>query len=141
MGRGNLLFAFGIAFAAIPGASAYTPTLTSEGNAVRWEGDRKINFAGIPTNSSGISDSSFYRAVVRGLQRWENASGGAVTFDYWQGGDPAAFEANSEYNGLSSIYFASASGEAMDDSVIGLTQVWYDTASGEIFETDISLND
>jgi hypothetical protein len=124
-------------------AWAYTPTITPGGAPVRWKGAVKLEFAGNPTNSVGISDSEFYTAVVHGLQRWNAASGGAVGFDYWQGTDPVVYEPNSEFNGLSSIYFASNSKNSvsLSPNVLGLTQVWYDTNTGQILETDIVLND
>jgi hypothetical protein len=50
---------------------------------------------------------------------------------------------NSDFDGLSSIYFASNSknSSGLSPNVLGLTQVWYDTTSGQIIETDIVLND
>ena len=122
-------------------AWAYVPTVTNAGAGVRWGGDHRLNLAGNPSNRSGIDESSFYHAVVRGLQRWNVASGGAAQFDYWQGTDPKSFPPNSDFNGLSSIYFSSNSGTPLSQNVLGLTQVWYDTASGRILESDIVLND
>jgi hypothetical protein len=124
-------------------ARAYTPTVTPNGVPVRWKMPVKLQFAGNPVNKSGIDESQFYTAVVHGLQRWASASSGSVGFDYWQGRDPVVYEPNSHFNGLSSIYFASNSKdtEGLSPSVLGLTQVWYDTHSGQIFETDVVLND
>lgn len=122
---------------------AYTPTVTVSGVPVRWKGNFKLQFAGNPINQSGISDSEFYTAVVRGLQRWNSASNGAVGFDYWQGTDRVVYEPSSDFNGLSSIYFASngKNAPALSPNVLGLTQVWYDTSNGQIMETDVVLND
>ena len=122
-------------------AWAYVPTVTNAGAGVRWGGDHRLNLAGNPVNRSGIDESSFYHAVVRGLQRWNVASGGAAAFDYWQGTDPRSFPPNSDFNGLSSIYFSSNSGTPLSQNVLGLTQVWYDTSNGRILESDIVLND
>ncbi|MBC7692728.1 MAG: carboxypeptidase regulatory-like domain-containing protein [Methylotenera sp.] len=122
-------------------AFAYTPTLTTGGAQVKWSGRARIPFAGNPANRSGIDPDSFFQAVVHGLQRWQSASGGATTFDYWQGTDPKVYLPNSEYNGLSSIYFASNSGTHLPSNVLGLTQVWYNTTTGQVIETDIVLND
>jgi hypothetical protein len=124
-------------------AHAYTATVSPGGTPVRWKGTARIPLAGNPSNRNGISESSFYSAVVRSLQRWKAASGGSATFDYWQGTDAATYEPNSQYNGLSSIYFASnAKGDTgISSNVLGLTQVWYNTDTGEILETDIVLND
>jgi hypothetical protein len=122
---------------------AYVPTVNSSGSAIRWKGPVQLYFAGNPVNLSNLSPNNFYDAVVQGLQRWQFASSGSVKFDYWQGSDPKDYLPNSEYNGLSSIYFASNSrGEShLSQNVLGLTQVWYNTDSGEILETDIVLND
>jgi len=92
---------------------------------------------------SGVTPEEFSNAVILGLQRWKAASSDLVGFDYWQGIDPTQFPPNSEYNGTSSIYFASnANGDThLTQNVLGMTQVWYNTESGEILETDIVLND
>lgn len=124
--------------------SAYTVSREVNSNEIRWPGRPILNFAGNPKNSTSISESYFFKAVSRSLQRWKEGSGESVDFNYWQGTDPAFYETNSEYNGLSSVYFASAqkTGETgVDAGVIGVTQVWYNTNNGEIFETDIVLND
>lgn len=144
MGRFSVLFLIGL----LPifytyKVNAYTPTLGQQGQAVKWSGRVRLPLVGNPSNRNGLTDSAIYRSVVTGLQRWQAASGGSVTFEYWQGTDSNTYEANSEYNGLSSIYFASnARGTTgLSANVLGLTQVWYDTGSGEILEADIVLND
>lgn len=125
------------------GANSFTPTITPSGIPVRWQGNLKLNLAGNPQNQSGIDTGTFYSAMVRSLQRWEAVSGSVLKFDYWQGTDPGIFETNSDYNGLSTIYFASNGGQAphLSGNVLGLTQVWYDTSNGRILEADIVLND
>jgi hypothetical protein len=120
---------------------AHTPAMTADGKRLRWEGARKLDLAGLPTNGSGLSSSQIFQSVVRGLQRWEAASGGAVRFDYWQGTDPAHFSASSDYDGASRLSFASQRAQPLDASLVGYTQVWYDTRSGEILETDLVFND
>lgn len=124
-------------------AHAFTPTVTPGGLPVRWKPGFKFNLAGNPTNQTGLSDQDFFAAVTRGLRRWESAGNGSVRFDYWQGTNSSTYEPDSEYNGLSSIYFASnARGDPhLSPNVLGLTQVWYDTGTGEILEADIVLND
>lgn len=133
----------GLGLLAAASAHAYTPTLTAAGVPVRWEGSVKLDLAGNPANQSGISDTAFFDAVVRGLQRWNAASGGTVNFDYWQGRDSGVYAPSSTFDGLSAIYFASnsASPGGLTSNVIGLTQVWYDTSNGGILETDVLLND
>ena len=116
--------------------------MSQNGNQVRWRDPVKIPLAGNPSNQSGITDTAFFSAVVRGLQRWQSASAGKANFDYWQGSDTSVYAPNSDYNGLSSIYFASSAGGAgISNNVLGLTQVWYNTDTGEILEADIVLND
>ena len=135
-----LFFAAAIASA----AHAYVPTLSSGGGQVRWQGQVKLNIAGNPTNVNGLSESGFFNAAVRSLQRWQQAAGGPVQFDYWQGTNQSVYESDSDYNGLSSLYFASNAihGTAgITPSILGLTQVWYNTNSGQILETDTVLND
>jgi hypothetical protein len=122
---------------------AYVPTITSTGAPIRWKSPIKINFAGNPTNVSNLNPKQFFDAAVMGLQRWKSASSGVINFDYWQGTNTPVFTPDSTYNGLSSIYFASNSlGDShLSQNVLGMTQVWYNTDSGEILETDIVLND
>ncbi len=124
-------------------ALAYTPTLSQSGKQVKRKNAPKLMLAGNPVNANAITESEVFNAVVRSLQRWKVASEGAADFDYWQGTDPSIYEPNSAYNGLSSLYFASnARGEApISSNVLGLTQVWYKSESGEILESDIILND
>jgi hypothetical protein len=121
-------------------ASAYTPMRSGSGKAIKWHGERKLNLAGNPENRAGISASFLFDQVVRSLQRWSFASSRRVRFDYWQGTNPEVYEANSNYNGLSSLYFSSQTGNA-DPGVVGLTEVWFEPDTGKILETDISLND
>jgi hypothetical protein len=122
---------------------AYVPTITASGAAIRWKGPVKLNLTGNPINQTGISEDQFFSASVMGLQRWHYASDNVIQFDYWQGTNSKLYPTNSEYNGISSIYFASAGqGDVrVSSNVLGMTQVWYNTNSGEILETDIVLND
>ncbi len=126
-----------------PPANAYTPTISTSGVPVRWHGFPKLVLAGNAKNASGLSEAEIASAVTRGLQRWESASGGSVGFEYWQGTDSSVYEPASDYNGLSSLYFSSnvKGGSPLYSNVLGLTQVWYRTDTGEILETDIALND
>ncbi len=121
-------------------SQAATPTLTVGGKLVSWP-SRRLEVVGNPTNRSGLSASQVFDAAVKGLQRWKAAGLGRLSFDYWQGTDDSNFEANSQLNGHSSLYFASRSGTSIDPQVLGLTQVWYNTETGEIIETDVVLND
>lgn len=144
LGTDHATIAIGLAVFFFGSATyAYTPTLTGAGVPVRWHGKVHLNFAGNAKSRDGISENSFYSSVVRGLQRWQAASGGTVGFDYWQGTDPSDYPASSAYDGISSIYFASNSNRnnALSSNVLGLTEVWYDSSSGRILEADIVLND
>ncbi len=122
-------------------AQGYVSSRTADGSYVKWPGIPKMNLAGNPLNKSGLTHDYVYQAAVRSLFRWKQSSGNLLNFDYWQGTHSQVFETNSNYNGQNSLYFASQSGQGMDSNVIGLTQVWYDTQSGEILETDMVFND
>lgn len=126
-----------------PPSGAYVPTVTASGVPVTWRGPSKINLAGNPRNQSELDPEEFRAAVVRGLQRWTSASGGSLSFDYWQGSSAPYYSGSSDFNGFSNVYFASnqVSGERLPSNVLGLTQVWYDPQSGRILETDVVLND
>lgn len=147
MGRGRFFLKKIALFFVITGwlkAQAYTPTLTASGIPVRWP-QKPIHFelAGNPRNQTSLSDQDVQTAILHGLQRWSQASGGALGFDYWQGTDIASYPPNSAYDGLSMIYFSSFSktDPHLSSNVLGLTQVWYDANTGRILETDIALND
>lgn len=126
----------------IQSVQAYTQTLTSKGIPVHWK-NPKLQLVGNPNNGSGLSEQSFFSAVVKSLQRWKYSSHGSLNFDYWQGTDSNVYDPSSEYNDQSAIYFSSNARSApqLSGNVLGLTQVWYSVDSGEIFETDIVLND
>ena len=141
MGR-FILFAAVLSMLVSRGGGAYVETKTESGITVKWAaGGAYYMLAGNPQNRSGIPEDYFRRAVIKGLQRWQTASGNMVTFDYWQGTDRAKYLTNSDYNGFSNIYFASNSGSGISSNVLALTQVWYNTGNGEILEADIALND
>lgn len=120
---------------------AHISMRTQKGRNVEWKEGRVLNFAGNPRNNNRVSDSELFSAVTSVLDLWQRASGNRFQWDYWQGTDLSIYEANSNYNGQSSIYFTSQSGEDFGWEVIGKTEVWYDTKTGEIFEADIALND
>jgi hypothetical protein len=121
---------------------AFVGTVNPAGIPIRWQYPIEFNLAGNPLNNSQLSSDDFFHAVVFGLQRWKAASNQSIQFDYWQGFDPNYFPSNNDYNGTSSIYFASHGNHGtLSPNVLGLTQVWYNTDSGEILETDIVLND
>lgn len=122
---------------------AYTITAAGSGQPVHW-GVPKLNLAGNPANRVGLSPDYFFQAVVRGLRRWQAATGGVIQFDYWQGNDADIYVPNSNYNNVSSVYFASAlqgGQQLVNTNIIGLTQVWYNPDTAEILEADVVLND
>lgn len=139
--RQKLLFILLLFFNSSLGFS-YTHTITSSGQEVSWRGSTHLNLLGNPTNRSGISSDDFFSTVTKGLQRWNEGSQKQITFDYWQG-TSSEYKTIREYDNYSNIYFASESGDEnyLDSSVVGLTEVWFDSETGEIFEVDIVLND
>jgi hypothetical protein len=143
MGRFSVLLAIVAPFISNP-SFAYTPFLSSAGHVVHWGAGTKFNLAGYSRNNTGIQEVDLFQVVARGLQRWQRAAGNGFRFDYWQGTDLNVYERTVEYDGLSSLHFASydAPGtEHMGRSVLGITQVWYRPENGEILEADIVLND
>jgi len=128
-------------FTAIPSSHAYTLTQTHSGKNIRWHYGQKLFLAGNPSNISGISSESIWNAVVSGLQQWKRATQGMFDFDYWQGSNPTVYEPNQKQDGLNSIFFASQSNQKTDPNVIGYTQIWFNSESGNMIEADIILND
>jgi len=117
-------------------AQAYIKTVTQDGLPIHWAGKPKISFYGNTINLSGLSSSDIFSSFVNVMESWKDASQGEFSFDYFQGNDVKNFPNNSTYNQKSSLYFS-----GMDSNIIGLTQVWYSATTGEIFETDIQLNE
>ena len=120
---------------------AYTLTQSPSGQNIRWHYGQKFFIAGNTTNQSGLSASSLWNAVVSGLQQWNRATQGMFDFDYWQGTDRRIYEASLKQGGLNSIFYASNSAEKTDPNVIGFTQVWFNSNTGDLMEADIMLND
>jgi hypothetical protein len=120
---------------------AYTLTSNDRGSPVRLRYGQKLLLAGNPSSTSGYSYESFRNGVVDGLQQWSQATEGLFDFDYWQGTDPEVYPKGLGFNGLSSIFFASKTADAIDPNVIGYTELWFNEATGDIVESDIILND
>lgn len=131
-----------LALGKAPLAQAYTRTVTGTGQAIGWARPAHFNLAGNPANASGLSENDVYRAVVRSLQRWQSASGGTVGFDYWQGLDRDIYPISRAQDELSTLHFTSQeTTPSLGRGTLALTEVWYDVATGEIFEADVTLND
>lgn len=120
---------------------AYTTSETGSGAMVRWRVGQKLNLAGNPRGNHALSSSFIWDAVVGALTQWKWASKGEFDFDYWQGTDASVFKPGVSLNGLSSLSFASQSGVSIDSNVIGYTQLWFNSASGDLIETDVIFND
>ncbi|MBL7717133.1 MAG: matrixin family metalloprotease [Bdellovibrionales bacterium] len=136
-------WAFAFCFAT-SSAHAFIPSRMGNGTAIKHRGTvARLDLAGNPKNQSGLTDAQVFQSFTRPLQRWNEAANGSVEIRYWQGSDSSVFEPNSEYNGISSVYFSSNanSDPGLGSGVIGLTQVWYRPDSGEILETDMVFND
>jgi hypothetical protein len=122
-------------------ASAYTLTLTADQHPVRLRYGQKLFVAGNPGRPGGFPAPFFEKAIVSALSQWKWATQGVFDFEYWQGTDKKVYEPNLSRNGESSIFFASNSNEPTDPNVIGYTQVWYNSSTGDIVEADVLLND
>lgn len=120
---------------------SYTLSTTQGGRLTQWAPQQKVNFAGNSNNASGISTQSFWNAVVFALQQWKEASGNAFDFDYWQGTDSRIYPREVAPDGLNAIFFVSQTKETMDPNVIGYTQSWFNSDTGELLEADVILND
>lgn len=143
MGRISFIMGSALALGISSNLFAYTPTVTPNGAPVRWKSGFKFDLLGNYANKIGLSETAIYDSVTRSLQRWKEASSDTVRFDYWQGNSSGTYVPSSDYNGVSSLYFASnAQGDTrLTPNVLGLTQVWYNSQTGEILEADIVLND
>lgn len=115
---------------------AYIKTRNSDGKTVRWSLPKKVTFHGYTVNQSSLSSTEIFQSMVSVLESWKDSTQSNFQFDYLQGSDSKTYVNNSDYNQKNSIYFGQ-----LDAGVIGMTQVWFSTSSGEIVETDIELND
>ena len=125
-------------------ARAYVYGKSNSGHSLRWDANDIFPLVAQSKNRSGLSENTIFKVASRDLQKWSAASGSRILFMFWEGSDRELYPANSDYNGHSSLYFASAHDRQtppVDSGIIGLTQVWYDTSSGKILEADIVLND
>jgi len=122
-------------------AYAYTLTQAPSGQKIRWHYGQKFFLAGNSTNQGNLSAESLWKAVIDGLNQWNRATQGMFTFDYWQGTDHKIYETKLSQGGLNSIFYASNSREKTDPNVIGFTQVWFNSETGDMMEADIMLND
>lgn len=77
-------------------------------------------------NAKGLYREEIEGAVVRSLQRWEQASGGAFAWDHWAGHSPKVYVPGVVQDGLSSIHFLSNSVAAPSISIgaAAYTQLW-----------------
>src|ERR1035437_11080841 len=79
-------------------AFGYVHTLNTSGLTIQWPGNPHLDLVGNPTNKTDIATAEFFKIVTNSLQRWKEASGGAIQFDYWQGNEPDVYIPNSDYN-------------------------------------------
>lgn len=128
-------------------ADAFTFMSDGEGEALRWpdeDGTIHVPIVANPTTGSGLDAETFREGMVRSLQRWEAASGGAVTWDYWQGEDESDYPQGIHYDGVTTVSFVSQLSDKelsiIDGSTAGYTVLWTDDA-GDVLEADIVLND
>ncbi len=120
---------------------AYTLTTNERGDPVRLRYGQKLLLAGNPASASAYPPESFRSGIIDALQQWSVATGRILDFDYWQGTDREHYPTGFSLNGLSSIFFASRTSDAVDPNVIGYTQLWFNQNTGDIVESDIILND
>ena len=126
---------------------AGAPMRLEDGKPLRWRpaspGEPiRIELVGNTLNVATVYAEELQDAVVAGLQSWEEASGGLVEVDYWQGPDLEVYPAGLVNDGVSSIFFASAAGPELGLSrgTVAYTQLWVDE-HGDVEEVDIVLND
>lgn len=131
----GLLFLLGIS-PHLNVSHAYVKTRASNGNVVKWSLPKKVSYLGNTINSSALSSTDVFNAIIKTLDTWKDATGGLFNFEFTQGQDLGAFPQNSDYNQKSTIYFGS-----LDPGVIGMTQLWFNNQTGEMLETDIELNE
>lgn len=132
---------------ASPMVHAYVQMRADNGAPLEWArssetGSFRTHYALIPNNRSGLTAQTVKAAVVRSLERWMEAGLGNFLFDVWTGSDSSVYRAGTSFDGYSKVYFLSQGGSgSASSSVIGYTQVWHDSQTGRIIESDVELND
>ena len=145
--RGVAMASFALA-AARP-AAAFSYLTTEDGRPLRWRADNpwvaapSLPIAANPLNANGIYAEELRAAVIKGMVRWQDASGGQLLWDYWDGDKLADFPSVIAHDGVSTIFFLSASPEPplLSMSTAAYTQLWFDDETATITEFDMVLND
>lgn len=130
-------------------AAGFSYLSTADGRPLRWRADNPwvaapyLPIAANPLNADGIYAEELRAAVIKGLVRWQDASGGQFSWDYWEGESPAHFPSVLAHDGVSTIFFLSASPEPplLSMSTAAYTQLWFDEETATITEFDMVLND
>ena len=113
-------------------ANAFVFTESNFGDQIKWKANTNISLYYNSSNSSGLSDSDVYNAMVFSKDSW-NSSLNIV-------GQPISSGAVNT-NGKNEIFFSKNSAFFSGVGVVGVTQVSYKEDTGEIVEADIILND
>ena len=117
-------------------ASASLRTISSAGRPLFWS-NPNITLQSNPSNSSGLSNSEVESLLRSSFTSW-NISGSNASISYFQS---LSTPANSNFDGINAVYFASASGRNLDYGVVAVTEVLYYSNSGQIAEADMVFND
>ena len=129
--------AFALLLLVLPASSfAYVRTMAEAGMPLFWASPF-LSFYGNPTNQSGMSEADVQTEISAAFSSWM-VSGTTANAHYSQStGAPA----DSNMNGVNSVYFAPAGGRQLDYGVVALTEVTYYLSSGQIVEADMVFND
>ncbi|PIP92937.1 MAG: hypothetical protein COW00_06470 [Bdellovibrio sp. CG12_big_fil_rev_8_21_14_0_65_39_13] len=112
-------------------AFSFTYDYVSSGSKVKWNSAIQ-SLVYHPSNSQGISSSSFASILENSLLQWNSVT--PVSLSKSEGNGTLA-------NGQNDVYFSNGSELAGGAGVLAVTQVAYKESTGEIIEADIAITD
>ncbi|RZA08314.1 MAG: matrixin family metalloprotease [Proteobacteria bacterium] len=117
-------------------AFASVRTISEGGRPIFWPNPRVI-FTTNPTNDSGLSKTQVDNLLGNAFISWM-VLGSRVNISYLS---DVLNGANSDYDGMNRVYFATYGDRDLDANVVALTEVLYFVNSGQIAEADMVFND
>ena len=117
-------------------AHAFVRTLGLTGNPLVLSGAATTLHVN-PTNSSGLSQADVTSIIQNSTQQWMDGDTRLnISLDVNVAHNPV-----SDYDGKNTVFFASAGSRDIGFNVIGVTEITYFVASGEMANIDIVFND
>jgi hypothetical protein len=119
-----------------PLSYAYVRTMSDSGIPLRWPSPN-IVFKGNGINANSLTNGEIENIFSTSIGSW--LAGGSAVSASFQRTDSAPSQG--AFDGINTVYFASAANLRIDPSVIAITEVTYYLSNGNIAEADLIFND